>query len=251
VEAQELNDNDLSKDIVTIGITMRTCRICNRTLPLTINYFYFRHKPHTYRNECNRCTKDKSNKYAEVNRPHVNKRVSDWRHKNPEKVKDIERKRYNSHKITSYRWKLNNPEKVKLINKKANDKRYSSVKARIHSSISGYICKLLKGKKGGRKWEDLIGYSIQDLMSHLESKFKDGMSWNNYGKHGWSIDHIIPVSVFNFNSVNDMDFHRCWALSNLQPMWHPDNIRKFNRIDKPFQPSFALGIKEKHAIYTA
>ena len=50
------------------------------------------------------------------------------------------------------------------------------------------------------------------------------MSWENYGR--WHIDHIIPVSYFNKNEkvcvVN--------SLSNLQPLWELDNLRKHKKI---------------------
>jgi len=98
----------------------------------------------------------------------------------------------------------------------------------------------LRGIKNGMHWEDLIGYTKEDLMEHLEKQFTDGMNWDNYGKDGWHIDHIIPKSVFNFNSYEDIDFKRCWALDNLQPLWAEDNFRKNNKLEKDFQPSLAL-----------
>lgn len=46
------------------------------------------------------------------------------------------------------------------------------------------------GNKNGRKWNDLVGYSTDELLTHLEKQFKPGMSWDNYGE--WHVDHIIP-----------------------------------------------------------
>ena len=67
-------------------------------------------------------------------------------------------------------------------------------------------------------------------MKHLESKFKEGMSWDNYGKGGWEIDHIYPLSRFDIKSKEDPNFKKAWALSNLQPLWKQENIRKGNKI---------------------
>ena len=64
---------------------------------------------------------------------------------------------------------------------------------------------------------------------HIESQFKDGMTWDNYGKNGWHIDHIIPKSLFQFKSSEDDEFKQCWALCNLQPMWAFDNLSKGNK----------------------
>jgi hypothetical protein len=54
------------------------------------------------------------------------------------------------------------------------------------------------------------------------------MSWENRSE--WHIDHRRPVSSFNFLSVDDPEFLECWALSNLQPLWAADNIRKGNAL---------------------
>lgn len=85
---------------------------------------------------------------------------------------------------------------------------------------------LRRGEKKRRPWHSIVGYTSNDLRAHLESLFRDGMSWDNYGVHGWHIDHIIPVTAFSFETVDDPQFAICWALSNLQPLWAKDNIRK-------------------------
>ena len=77
---------------------------------------------------------------------------------------------------------------------------------------------------------DILGYTVDELKTHLESLFLPNMAWNNYGKNGWEIDHITPDSLFKYNSFEDEDFKKSWALSNLQPMWASDNRRKGNRI---------------------
>lgn len=74
-------------------------------------------------------------------------------------------------------------------------------------------------------WESLVGYTVTDLMTHLEKQFRFGMTWENYGKW-WHIDHIIPLSRLNYTSYLDPEFKQAWALSNLQPLWKIDNLRK-------------------------
>ena len=74
---------------------------------------------------------------------------------------------------------------------------------------------------------EVLGYTVFDLMAHLEKLFQSGMSWGNYGKKGWEIDHIIPLAKFDYNSINDPEFKKCWALENLQPLWASDNVRKW------------------------
>ena len=76
---------------------------------------------------------------------------------------------------------------------------------------------------------NLMGYTIDELKKHLESQFTDGMSWENRSE--WHIDHIRPVSSFNFTTTDCEDFKKCWALNNLQPLWAKDNMSKGDKWD--------------------
>jgi len=108
----------------------------------------------------------------------------------------------------------------------------------LNKSISRAIYKALNGNKNDRNWEKLVGYSLNELKKHLEKQFKDGMSWDNYGK--WHIDHEIPKSVFNYTKPEHTDFKRCWALKNLQPMWAEQNKVKGAKLKKHFQPKLLI-----------
>jgi hypothetical protein len=82
---------------------------------------------------------------------------------------------------------------------------------------------------------EILGYSIQQLVEHLESKFEDGMTWSNAGRQEgvrcWHIDHIIPDAAFNYTSFEDEEFKKCWALDNLQPLWEEDNLQKSSKLN--------------------
>lgn len=97
------------------------------------------------------------------------------------------------------------------------------IQKRLHINMRRSILSYIK-RKNRKSWIKLLGYTVEDLMNHLEKQFSVDMNWANYGK--WHIDHIKPVSAFDFNNYSDVDFHRCWALSNLQPLWAKDNISK-------------------------
>lgn len=79
----------------------------------------------------------------------------------------------------------------------------------------------LKGKTDGALFSRL-GYSPAELVGHLESQFSGGMEWANYGL--WHVDHIRPCA--GFDQTDPDQFRDCWALSNLQPLWAADNLRK-------------------------
>ena len=54
------------------------------------------------------------------------------------------------------------------------------------------------------------------------------MSWENYGIHGWHIDHIIPCDFFNLQ--DPVEQYMCFRWQNLQPLWAKDNLKKSNKI---------------------
>jgi hypothetical protein len=68
----------------------------------------------------------------------------------------------------------------------------------------------------------LLGYSELELKTYIESKWTDGMSWDNYGE--WHIDHIDSLSSFSV----DTSLKIVNALSNLRPLWA--TTRKINDV---------------------
>jgi hypothetical protein len=92
---------------------------------------------------------------------------------------------------------------------------------------------MLRALQSGRKTghtEELLGCSIRDLREYLERQFLPDMTWDNYGIHGWHIDHIIPLSYFDLSDSEQQ--RRAWHYTNLQPLWARDNIKKSNKIEE-------------------
>lgn len=155
------------------------------------------------------------------------------RAKNPEKYREIDRKSYTKHLAsrlkTEAEWRARNRER----DRKNRRDYFAALRAdpqfRVRSSVSAYMNFCLKSRKSGRTWSSIVDYTLQDLVSHLERQFKAGMNWGNYGRSGWHIDHIVPVSSFKFTSPEDPEFKACWSLSNLRPLWAVDNLRKGNK----------------------
>lgn len=104
--------------------------------------------------------------------------------------------------------------------KLASDAKYA-VNMRVSRAIR---LSLTAGGKRGKKLKELVGYTIDDLMRHLERQFLPGMTWQNRGD--WHIDHIVPLSSFRFTSADDPEFRAAWALTNLRPLWAKDNLEK-------------------------
>jgi len=125
------------------------------------------------------------------------------------------------------KWREDNREHV---NKYARDyerkRRAEDPKYRLGIRTRTAVWQVLKERNINKtsKTFDLLGYTIEELMIHLEGLFTEGMTWENYGK--WHVDHKRPMTTFKFTSTDDIEFKECWALTNLQPLWAPDNLSK-------------------------
>lgn len=84
-----------------------------------------------------------------------------------------------------------------------------------------------KGHKSCSAVSDL-GCSIEFFKEYMASKFTEGMSWDNYGKYGWHIDHIFPLSKVDLS--DPIESKKACHYTNLQPLWRKDNISKGNKI---------------------
>lgn len=81
---------------------------------------------------------------------------------------------------------------------------------------------------------DYTNCTVKFLYEYLEYQFTDGMNWKNMGTRedgtpGWDIDHRRPCASFDLN--NEEEKYMCFHWTNLQPMWHEDNLRKSDEYD--------------------
>jgi hypothetical protein len=81
--------------------------------------------------------------------------------------------------------------------------------------------------KTGSSVRDL-GCTVEQLKQYLESLFKPGMTWENWGIKGWHIDHIKPLSSFNLQDAEE--FAKACHYTNLQPMWALENLQKGSKL---------------------
>lgn len=110
-------------------------------------------------------------------------------------------------------------------NRKSRDPLY-----RLISNFRTAIYQVLKENRvdKNQSYFNVLRYTPEELINHLEKQFSDGMSWENYGK--WHVDHKLPITSFNIQEMGDDEFMKCWSLDNLQPMWGRENIQKSNKI---------------------
>jgi hypothetical protein len=167
---------------------------------------------------CAECSKYNSKKYHKKNRKQclvkMKERNGAYYQKNSEKIKTqaIKYQKENSKERTAYK------------------KEWAKEKAKNNPEFKmGLICRRmlqralgLSGQKKYKRTFDYLKYSSDDLVNHLESQFKDGMNWGNYGE--WHIDHITPISYLIKNKIIDPAIIN--ALTNLQPLWASENMSK-------------------------
>jgi hypothetical protein len=78
----------------------------------------------------------------------------------------------------------------------------------------------------------LTGCSIEFLKKYIEDQFTKGMTWNNYGRKGWNIDHIKPCAAFDLTKPEEQ--RACFHYTNLRPLWESDNIKKSSHYNGKF-----------------
>ncbi len=109
-----------------------------------------------------------------------------------------------------------------------NETRKKSVQWRLAKRLRGRLYEMLDGCKKESALA-LLGCSIEDFKAHLQSKFKKGMAWNNYGL--WHIDHIQPCASFDLSIESQRKL--CFHWTNFQPLWKTANQSKGDKITVP------------------
>lgn len=161
-----------------------------------------------------------------------NRYNSDAEYRNREKARNNRNQNNNYSKKKARR--AARPEEVKakerewfrnwMANKRRTDPQYC-----LGNRLRSRLWHALDGAKKAASTVELIGCSLDHARKHLESKFADGMSWEN--KHLWHIDHIVPCASFDLSDPEQQK--KCFHWTNLQPLWSWDNQSKSDKILTP------------------
>jgi hypothetical protein len=156
----------------------------------------------------------------------------DYRQQNLEKIKAYQKEYYlrNKEKIKDKQrsYAVNNKDKVNRKNVRYRSRRLKKdVNFHVLHNLRNRLIKSLNGSYKPTKSLELIGCTSEFLKAHLESKFKDGMTWENYGHKGWHIDHIRPCASFNLEDPEEQKL--CFNYKNLQPLWSQENFLKSDK----------------------
>lgn len=217
------------------------CKVCSIEKPIAD--FYFRKDNNTYRKSCKQCKNAQNAIYVNNNKQKMTEYRRRYAANNAERLKAYLAQYY-----------INNKEHLNELSKKdyiENKNKYNELsKAYYHAKKSikpkltqeqlearnnlnlikkrlrQRVLNLLKIKNWDKTKSlyEYIGCSQEQLVSHIESQFEQGMSWSNRSE--WHIDHIMPLSTAK--TVDEL-YVLCFYL-NLKPIWAVDNLTKHTKI---------------------
>jgi len=213
------------------------CRECKIDKPET--EYYRRSDNGKMKKICKECDKKYAKKWRQDNPEKREEYDKKWKQNNPEYYYDEKWKEYHKKWYLDNRdecgrkgkeWEKNNPGRYGKYKKDrcANDLIYRitcNIKVRVQRAIKYNI---FNAKKSDRTMK-LLGCTGVELKLYLESKFLPEMTWENYGRNGWHIDHIKPCASFDLSNPEEQ--RKCFHYTNLQPLWACDNIRKGKKYD--------------------
>lgn len=196
------------------------------------------------KSSCKECRKIEGKIYRKLNSEKRKETIKNWYNKNPNYNKEyyssnfVEINKKNKewyylniekHKENSKKWDELNKEKIKEYrNNRIKIIRKTDPAQNLKFNVRTRVYNILKTKNITKqnKTFDIIGCSPEFLKEHIEKQFKDGMTWDNYGKNGWHVDHIIPLS----SGKNEKEIYKLSHYTNLQPLWAEENLSKGNKI---------------------
>lgn len=201
----------------------KRCSSCKETK--SVNLF---HKScQGYARHC----KDCRSIYQKANRDKANKRTKKY---DTSSKGQSRRKQYaedNKEKLSAYQKEYRKDNADKIRKQKTvyiRERRRTDPGYRLLGNCRKRVYDALKGRCKSARTKELLGCSIEDYKAYLESKFQEGMTWDNYGRGGWVVDHIMPCAAFDLSRPDQQK--ECFVYTNTQPLWEQDNIVKSDHI---------------------
>ena len=186
-------------------------------------------KSKEWREESPEKFKERGKRWREKNSQKAKEDSAKWRKENPEKSKESSAKWYAENteraKQNDIKWKSKNVEKVREYHRKSKRKPEN----KLRTAVSKAFKRIRQNKPTDTI--ALLGCTWEEAKAHIESLFQEGMTWENHGKGEgkWHIDHIRPVA--SFSGASEEELKQMNHISNLQPLWAIDNIKKGDKWD--------------------
>ncbi len=228
----------------------KICKTCNEKKLLSD--FPFVSTRNTYVAHCKICYRKRCLEYAHKTYHLTGEKKKQYAkayyNKDVEKQKEIRRKSYlasdrekekekrrqwyiknkERHAVARLEYEKNNKDRLRVARRKwENERLDTDMDYKLRKSLAKRIRNELKGiSKKDDATEKLIGCSIVDFKKYIESKFRNGMTWQNWNLYGWHIDHKKPLSWFDLSKESERI--KAFHYTNMQPLWAIDNLKKKN-----------------------
>lgn len=203
------------------------CNVCQEDKELSSTNFEQRKDKEIirWRLTCKTCMSSKKKLYFSNNIEHIRTRNA---------------KHYQNNKESKQEYYLANKPRIakaKLVRENAKRKTDGCYRMRKNMSrlVNIYLHKQ-GAKSKGVSFFQAVGYTLEQLRSHIESLWESWMTWDNYGpyvlggRRAWNIDHIIPQSSLLYDSITHPNFIKCWSLANMRPLDSLENNSKGKKI---------------------
>jgi hypothetical protein len=163
----------------------KVCSVCQ--VKKSVDHFEKRNDKPTYR--CKVCASQYHKNYYIKNADKLKNKTSEFRNNNPEYMKNW--RKNNAEKVTNQKinWCRKNNDK---INENERNRRKNDIEYKIKKNLRRRVNQTITRDYKSSSTLELLGCSTYDFLKYMESKFMDGMNWDNYGQ--WHIDHIKPCS---------------------------------------------------------
>lgn len=133
--------------------------------------------------------------------------------------------------------RLKFPMLARAARRRARWKRQQDPNKRLADEVRRKLSRAVRGQLKDREYElrsttaqevmKDLGCSLEYLLQYLSSQFDQEMTWGQYGRDGWHIDHVKPLASFNLLDPNQRRV--ACHVSNLQPLWAEQNLSKGDR----------------------
>jgi hypothetical protein len=112
--------------------------------------------------------------------------------------------------------------KDRLRDAKERQKPENKIIGSCRARFRFYVIKMETKRYGS--FRKMLGADSSTIRKYIESLWTEGMSWSNYGRNGWVVDHVRPLASFDMEDIDQMK--QAWHYTNYQPMWAYDNGSK-------------------------
>jgi len=190
-------------------------------------YLKYKDKKLEYGRQRYQRLKERYKQYRIDNKLRIKNTNHNYHYKNREKILKQQKVYYGKNREHLNDYYRNHKD---VIKKQLNEKYKNDINFKLQKGLRNSLNQILK-RGSQRKIGSAVKYlgcSISELKKYLESQFDGTMTWDNHRLRGWHIDHIVPLSIFNLEDIEQLKV--ACHYTNLQPMWWRENIIKYNKL---------------------